>query len=158
MPTNEQTLLKNHVSHAQELVEKVEQQFEALRAKLFASQKRAEAAEQSRDLIRAHAQAALDKYRAGLVAERERIASYLEGIAESQFATADDNSIERHVRDINLHRAQQLEVSADAIRRNDFPLKDVTVVVYSHENTPPGFKPCTRASGHDGPCALALKE
>jgi len=25
---------------------------------------------------------------------------------------------------------------------------------YSHENTPYGFKPCTRETGHDGACAL----
>jgi hypothetical protein len=27
---------------------------------------------------------------------------------------------------------------------------------YSHENTPFGYKPCTREEEHDGPCALHL--
>jgi hypothetical protein len=27
-------------------------------------------------------------------------------------------------------------------------------MTYSHENTPIGFRPCTREAGHEGPCAL----
>lgn len=29
---------------------------------------------------------------------------------------------------------------------------------FSHDNTPPGFQPCTREAGHDGPCALPFDD
>lgn len=30
------------------------------------------------------------------------------------------------------------------------------MTIYSHDTTPPGYMPCTREPGHDGPCALPL--
>jgi len=73
MPTHQQEMLKTHIESARELIDEVNTQFEAQRQELFAAQKRAEAAEQSRDIVRKHAQAALEDYRANKAAKDNRI-------------------------------------------------------------------------------------
>jgi phage shock protein A len=61
--TQEQQLLEHHIKHAGDALVAVRTQYEALRAELAHERRRAEDAEASRDTIRAHAQAALEKYR-----------------------------------------------------------------------------------------------
>lgn len=53
----------------------------------------------------------------------------------------------------------QIEIEDEQLH---IPLKNDTTdeagKPYSHEKTPPGFKPCTREKGHAGPCALDIQD
>ena len=52
-------------------------------------------------------------------AERKRIAEYLEALAQSRFKTATLPGIDRGVAEVNYAAAQQLQCSAEVVRRND---------------------------------------
>jgi vacuolar-type H+-ATPase subunit H len=137
--TQDQQHLRNHLQFALELLPKVEAQVQALRAELFSAQKRAEEAEKSRDTIRAHAQASLDKYRAQNLAMGRALARLLQ-----VQVNADRFPVGMSVTNLEL-----VDGAVEELR---------LVLGYNHENTPPGFEPCTRAAGHLGPCALPFKE
>ena len=79
MPTHTQDALKSHVKYATELVEAVEAEFEGLRAQLRVEMRRADAAEQSRDTVRAHAQASLERYRA-----QDKLFDHLQELVKSR--------------------------------------------------------------------------
>ena len=128
MPTAEQSWLRNHLQHATAVLDTVDAQFEALRAELYAAQKQLRDTEQSRDLIRSHAQASLEKYRA-----QDKEVQTLRALLQDAIDAWDSDDDITKVLERGRAFLNQGRCGREAA--NQF------------------YRPCTRAPGHDGPCA-----
>lgn len=76
---NDLSLMVKHMSHALEFAQATTKRIEVLRGEVFMATKRAIDAEQSRDIIRAHAQASLERYRA-----QDKLFDHLQELVKSR--------------------------------------------------------------------------